>query len=414
MKQENDEIKKDVASGDGFGTTGTTSEGKKYVYVKLQSQKPQQGDEPVQECLDGVGTDADEPRTGKRTFKPKPSGNPAGTAPLLVPQTTVGLMQKNIVSTPAQLQQLHDALRDGVGIYYNAETGEWGNLLNANPARALFGVICEFSRQSESIQDYFKYVQGVTKENKKSKTPQRIQSITAPRRGGFPVLGYPKEKLTADERELLIDLKVKPGEPVCFLYLQDFVKSYFGIDIQGAERGRYLGYIFDVSNIRFAWEHDGFIYTSQLFTVVTKTNTSGKTLVLVKLTSPVFYENIATEFLKLNQHTHAIQRQTKRLFEMRLYLLIVDEWRKRHKFGKQNRISMTRNIDELIEACATQEELNQRKPKLLQKRMYDYLQILVAQGVLLSFSHQEFNTDGIISIEIAKNPFTFSQTNDMK
>lgn len=406
MIEENEQRANKEQSAGGFSYSGTTVE-------QTTQEQGTQVDEPVRGCH-GL---EDAPQGDKtRTFKPKPSGQPAGAVPLLVPQTTVGLMQKNIVETPAELQQLQVALRDGVGIYYNAETGEWGNLLNANPARAIMGIICEFSRQSESIQDYFKYAQGVAHANsKRGAQQQTIVPITNTRKNGFPVLGYPKEKLTPDEQQLLIDLKVQPHEPVCFLYLQDFVKNYFGIDVQGAERARYLGYIFDVSNIRFAWERYGTIYTSQIFTVVTKTTAVGKTLVLVKMISPVFYENIATEYLKLNQRTHTIQQQTKRLFEMRLYLFIVDEWRKRHKFAqrKQNTIRVAFDIKQLIEQCATQEELNKRKPKWLRKRMYDYLQTLVEQGVLLSFTHEEFNTDGVISLEIAKNPFTFSQTNDI-
>lgn len=384
-----------------YGYSGATEE------QTAQEQKPQV-DEPVRGCH-GL-EDAPQGEQRKFAFKTQPS-EPAGTAPVIISRTTLEIAQKRTLSV-TQEAELKRMLGENVGLYYNPATRELAHKFNAYPLRAWFGIICEFSRQSESIQQYFNHVNKIESENRRAKRNEQkpVPAITTMRQSGFPILGYPKEKLTVEEQQFLQVLNIETHEPVCFIYPGQFAKDYFGLSIDGEQYGRFVSYILDVSNQRFAWEHGGKLYTTTLFTASTQTG-NGKTCVLVKLNAPQFYENMRTEFLKLSKETFAIQRKTPGLFEMRLYLFFVDEWRRFHRFakGKTNCIQRGYNIKRLIEQCATQEELNQRKPKQLQKRFYKYLQTLVEQGVLLSFSHEEFNTDGVVTVEIAKNPFMVSQ-----
>lgn len=374
-------------------------------------------EKPASGChgLDGVAADAKEDaeksenQGGKYAFRTQPS-EPAGTAPLIISRTTWEIVQKKTLNA-TQEAELKRMLGENIGLYYNPDKRELATRLNAYPWRAFLGIICEFSRQSESIQKYFNHVKEIGDANKKRGAVQRtVPEITHTRQGGFPVLGYPKEKLTQEEQQFLQQLHIAPHEPVCFIYPAQFAKDYFGLEIDGKQYANFVSYILDVSNQRFAWEHGGKLYTTPLFTASTQTG-NGKTCVLVTLNAPSFYETMRTEFLKLSQRTFTIQQRTTGLFEMRLYLFIVDEWKRLHRFAKRRQQSISRpySIDKLIAMCATQEELNQRKPKQLRKRFYNYLQTLVDEGVLISFSHEEFNTDGFVGIEIAANPFLISQ-----
>jgi len=388
--------------------TGTTAESK-------NAQEPQpDADETGRVQVGSAPADGQTPKTtalSKYTFHTQPS-EPTGAAPVLIPRTTLEIIQKNKTrgTNEAMQKELVELSNSGVGIFYDAETGVWGNSLNEYPARVLVGIITEFSRQSKEIQTFLEF----TKKPKGRKKQINIQpdvKITTPGKSGFPALGYPKDTLTGDELGLLQKLKVKPNEPVCFIYPQQFAKDYFGIDIQGAQRARFVGYINQVCTQRFAWEHDGETFTRQLCEMVTKTSASGRTCVLIKWLANEFYSDFANSYLKLNQNTHVIQQHATGLFEMRLYLHIVDEWKKRHNYGGKSRknIWKTYSQKELFELCATPEELAQRKTKQLQKRLYDFLQVLIEQGVLISYTHDEFNTDGKIGLEIARYPFVIRQ-----
>lgn len=325
------------------------------------------------------------------------------------------------------------------------------NTFNAYTERFVFGLLCELDRQSENgLSEYINYVKQCKQENKpfeaknkkieatnkaiakwnathpnQQKTllpleplPNDVPISTTRGSNGGHIAGYDLDRFTPDEWASIADLcQIERGEPFVVVDIPTFARDWFGIeDVQGKQYELFRRIISDLGKTDFVYlDNDKKEYLrTQLFTTwdgaLHYTNEDEKKKYAVVKVNKLFLRHIGDKFLKAPENMLRIAQQFGGNMGIRLFLYFTqvrtDVLNQRGRRGRNAPIVKPCGVRELILETADEPDIVQRKWRKTENMLYEQLEMLKRENVLLDYTQREFNTDGMVTVTINPQPFT--------